>query len=251
VGDAGLPMKVVVVSPEHDHPREHAVVAELFAGGLERFHLRKPHASVTELETYLQRISAPWRSRVVLHQHHELVERFGLGGKHWRDDGVGRVIPNPPISDRRAKDSAPYLTSRSCHDLATLRGALGQFDAVFFGPVFASISKPGYGPVPGNAVGEALGAILCTRTKSERQTEMIAIGGIDASTARRAEQLGFDGIAVLGAVWQAADPVAAFDEIRQSAERDVPIELRAVADISLAKRSQTSAMGTSRSTSTC
>jgi thiamine-phosphate pyrophosphorylase len=241
-------MKFVVVSPEQDQPHEHEVLECLFAAGLERYHLRKPHASRAELDAYLQRVPAQWCGRVVLHQHHELVERFGLGGKHWRDDGVGQGIPNPPFPKRRVKDNAPYLVSRSCHDLATLRTALGGFDTIFFGPVFPSISKPGYAPAAG-VVGEALGAILRMRTVAERRTEVIAIGGINAATAPRAEQLGFDGIAVLGAVWEATDPVTAFRKIRESVEPDVSLELTTVDDLPLARRPNIRVSGTSRSTS--
>lgn len=194
-------MTIVLISPEHDHPREHAVLAELFAAGLLRFHVRKPHASAPELERYLQAIPAEFRSRVVLHQHHELVDRFSLGGRHWRDEPTSVETPYLP--------NGITFTSRSCHDLATLRASLGHFDSVFFGPVFPSISKPGYGPTT-SEIGEALGALLHFRTAEERRTAVIAIGGIDADTAPRALALGFDGVAVLGAVWQADDPVAAF-----------------------------------------
>lgn len=218
-------MQLVLISPERDHPQEHAVVTELFAQGLERFHVRKPHASRAELETYVHRIPAEYRSRVVLHQHHDLVAALGLGGRHWRDAGVGRSAPLEVSGDAGgAARSAPAaeVTSRSCHDLRTLRASLGQYDAVFFGPVFPSISKPGYGPARRES-GEALGAILLTRTADERRTTVLALGGISAETAPRALALGFDGIAVLGAVWHAADPLAAYRGILAGASVVPPL----------------------------
>src|SRR5947209_3397705 len=108
-------MKLVVISPEHNDPREIAVLAALLAAGLERYHVRKPHWSAAQLETWLRMLPSEWRSRLVLHSHHELVATLGLGGRHWRDDGIGRVIPNPPPQPldmqkkRRVKDNAPYL----------------------------------------------------------------------------------------------------------------------------------------------
>jgi thiamine-phosphate pyrophosphorylase len=222
-------MQLVVISPEGDDPREHAVLGELFATGLERYHVRKPRASATELETWIQRVPVLWRPRLVLHQHHELVSEFGLGGRHWKDE------PNAP-SSRMGRG----LISRSCHDLPRLRTALGTYDSVFFGPVFASLSKPGYGPTNAQ-IGEDLSTILHTRTAAERRTAVLAIGGISVDTAPRALALGFDGVAVLGAVWQAADPVGAFREL-QCALSDVAAGLSRAVD-------QTSAMGTSCSTS--
>jgi thiamine-phosphate pyrophosphorylase len=204
-------MKLILISPETDHPREHAVVAELFAAGLERFHVRKPHATITHLAAYLERIPVESRSRIVLHHHHELVAALGLGGRHWRDDRGAGTAPVGATSG--AGEARETLTSRSCHDLATLRSCMGNFDSVFFGPVFPSISKPGYGPAT-SQIGEALGAILRLRSAEERRTEVIALGGITADTAPRALALGFDGVAVVGAVWQASDPVAAFRALR-------------------------------------
>jgi len=239
-------MKLVIISPEHDEPREIAVLGVLLAAGLERYHVRKPHWSVAQLETWLRALPAEWRSRLVLHSHHELVARLGLGGHHWRDEKVGRVIPNPPLQplptpeNRRVKDNAPYLpiTSRSCHDLATLRAVLGHYDSVFFGPVFPSISKPGYTTeltvqvergVPTRSLNnEDLNAsgrhvppseiysLLNSRTANERRTTVLALGGVTAERLPQVRAFGFDGVAVLGAVWQADDPVAAFCEIQDA-----------------------------------
>jgi thiamine-phosphate pyrophosphorylase len=249
-------MKLVVISPEHDDPRESAVLGALFAAGLERYHVRKPHWPVTRLETWLRALPEDRRSRLVLHQHHELVATLGLGGRHWRDEKVGRVIPNPPLQplhvqkSRRVKDNAPYLpiTSRSCHDLATLRTAFGHYDSVFLSPVFPSISKPGYkteitaqverGVTGLRSFGEGaparslndedfnasgrrvppneLYSLLNSRTPDERRTTVLALGGVTAGRLPQIRALGFDGVAVLGAVWQAEDPVAAFCELQDA-----------------------------------
>jgi thiamine-phosphate pyrophosphorylase len=217
-------MHLVVISPEHDHPHEFAVLGELFAAGLERYHVRKPHAPAAQLEAWLRRVPAEWRSRLVLHQHHELVDALGLGGRHWRDDGtmheVGRGVPAEPwraASATAQPEASPYpgFTSRSCHDLPTLRAALGNYDSVFFGPVFPSISKPGHGPRPDLSHPE-ISSVLANRTAAQRRTAILALGGITADTAPRALALGFDGVAVLGAIWEAADPVRAFQAVGAS-----------------------------------
>src|SRR5580704_15973511 len=83
-------MKLVVISPEGDDPRETAVLGALLAAGLERYHVRKPHWPAAQLEAWLHTLPADWHSRLVLHQHHELVAKFGLLGRHWRDgDSLG------------------------------------------------------------------------------------------------------------------------------------------------------------------
>jgi thiamine-phosphate pyrophosphorylase len=223
-------MKLVVISPEHDDPREIAVLGALFAAGLERYHVRKPHWPAAQLETWLRALPAEWRSRLVLHSHHELVEKFNLGGRHWRDEKGGatclpaEALPVLPRLGEVGAKAGPHAAlsalrstrstfiSRSCHDLATLRAALGHYDSVFFGPVFPSISKPGHGP-SNNFSSTELSLLLNSRTANERRTTVLALGGVTAERLPQVRALGFDGIAVLGAVWQADDPVAAFCEM--------------------------------------
>jgi thiamine-phosphate pyrophosphorylase len=205
LGFEKLPMKLVCISPEHDDPREVAVLGALFAAGLERYHVRKPHWPVAQLEAWLRALPTDWRTRLVLHQHHELVATLGLLGRHWRDDGSAPLV---------APANAGF-TSRSCHDLATLRAALGHYDSVFFGPVFPSISKSGHGPRDNFSTSE-FSTLLAQRTPAERRTTVLALGGITADRLSQVRTLGFDGVAVLGAIWQAGDPVAAFCELQDA-----------------------------------
>lgn len=200
-------MKLIVLTPEAFAPREPAVLGALFAAGLERCHVRKPTASRDDLAVWLRAIPAEFHSRLVLHQHHELVSELALGGRHWRDDANAPLVP--PVNG---------FTSRSCHDLASLRASLGHYDSVFFGPVFASVSKPGHGPRLDFST-EKIGAVLAARSVTERRTAVIALGGVTAENISRCHEFGFDGVAVLGAVWQRADPVRAFAQLQLSLAR--------------------------------
>ena len=201
-------MKLFVITPEALDPREPAVLAALFAAGLERAHLRKPTASRADLAGYLRALPAEFLARIVLHQHHDLVAEFPLGGRHWRDDSHAPLVP----------PSGCGLTSRSCHDLATLRAALGRYDSVFLGPVFSSISKPGHAPRAALSA-EKIASLLATRSATETHTTVIALGGVAAENLPRCRDLGFDGVAVLGAIWQNSDPVRAFAQLHFSLAR--------------------------------
>lgn len=204
-------MKLVVITPETLEPRETAVLAALFAAGLERCHVRKPSATRDELAAWLRALPARFHARLVLHQHHDLAGQFGLGGRHWRDDGNAPTLP--------PTDSG--FTSRSCHDLASLRAALGHYDSICFGPVFPSLSKPGHGP-RADFPEQELAALLATRTVSERRTTVLALGGITAKNIPRCRARGFDGVAVLGTIWQSADPVAAFRQLQSAIKASPP-----------------------------
>jgi thiamine-phosphate pyrophosphorylase len=211
-------MKLVVISLETDCSRELAVLEELFALGLERYHVRKPSWPSARLASWLREVPAQWHARIVLHSHHELVRELSLGGVHFRDSNpVGSELaraPNAPASGLPTAAEGVWA-SRSCHDLLTLRASLGRYDSVFFGPVFPSTSKPGYAPRTEISLAE-VSSLLAQRSDAERRTAVLALGGITPARVPDVRALGFDGIAVIGAVWHAADPVRAFVELQES-----------------------------------
>jgi thiamine-phosphate pyrophosphorylase len=194
-------MRLVIISPESADPRELPAVEGFFAAGLERYHLRKPSWSSQALADWLDALPPVWRPRVILHQHPSLAATFGLGGTHDRD-----VLGNA------AQDGC----SRSCHDLGSLRRHLAGYPALLFGPVFPSLTKPGYGPSP-DFPWQGLKSVLAER--SPAHARVIAVGGVTAAGLPRCLELGFDGAAVLGAVWGSRDPQAAFQDLRDAAAK--------------------------------
>lgn len=211
-------MKLIVISPEGDEAREVPALMAMLAAGLARYHVRKPAWSREKLAAWLRVLPERWRPRLVLHQHHDLVDEFGLGGRHWRADGTALLEPpaasmTPFGQTERAVPGS--LSSRSCHDLATLRSSLGRYDAVLVGPVFASVSKQGHGP-DGKLNLNELYQLLRHRTSHQRHTEVVALGGLTPANAARCRNFGFDGVATLGSVWQSPDPVRAFTEIQSA-----------------------------------
>ena len=203
-------MRVVVVSPPDGNADGVSAVEAMFVAGLERYHLRKPAWNEQQTAAWLEATPARWRGRIVLHGHHEVAKAF-RASVHLPDDG-GTALDAPPRVPKGC------VVSRSCHDLASVRRALGRYDAVFFGPVFSSLSKPGYGPSPHETF-EGLRILLATRTQAERRTEVVALGGVTSRHLAQCRRLGFDAVAVLGAVWQALDPCAAFVNLRNEGLR--------------------------------
>jgi thiamine-phosphate pyrophosphorylase len=197
-------MIVTVVSPPGEVDGEAEVVQALCTAGLERYHLRKPGWEQARVADWLGRLPPSCCSRVVLHAHHALAERFRVGGVHFGDG-------DEPGDDRLGLPGGG-LTSRSCHDPETLAARLSRYDSLFFGPVFASLSKPGYGPAPAHAL-DQVRALLSERDQSQRRARVLAIGGITPERLPTCSAMGFDGVAIVGAVWSTADPAAAFSKI--------------------------------------
>lgn len=204
-------MKLAVISPPDERPNEIATVGAMFAAGLERYDLRKPSWDIAHVAWWLEAIPARWRGSVFVHSHPDLAHGFRTGAIHLRDDGNAPADPGLYVP-------RGCLTSRSCHDVAAVKASLGRYDSLLFGPVFPSISKQGHGPVSDHVLAD-LREVLAARVPAERRTEVLAIGGVTAQRLPRCRTLGFDGVAILGAVWSAADPVAAFIEFQNACLR--------------------------------
>jgi thiamine-phosphate pyrophosphorylase len=202
-------VQLIVISPEAEDPREAAVLPQLLAAGLAGYHLRKPGWGRDAVASLLRRLPADCHPRIVLHSHHELAAGFAVGGLHERDEPPGPPRSATPESSQLSVDSPGRLRSRAVHDLASLGTALSRYDRVLFSPVFPSLSKPGR--VPGVPASELRRALLLPR-----RAEVFALGGVDATRIAACRELGFDGVAVLGAVWQATDPVQAHLGLQRS-----------------------------------
>lgn len=179
---------LIVISDPLAREGEAGMVRQLFDEGLERFHLRKPGWSCEELYELLEALS-PFHDRVVLHSHYCLAKEFPVGGVHIK------------------VDSPCYAVSRSAslHSIKELEELRLKFDYVFLSPFFPSISKPGYGPsFSHSALKSALEVTPHT---------VVALGGISRERLLEARALGASGAALLGAVWRAPSPVAAFKSL--------------------------------------
>lgn len=96
----------------------------------------------------------------------------------------------------------PPTVGRSCHDAAELASAAAEgCDFATLSPIFASRSKPGYGP--------PLGVERLARAP----LPVVALGGVTAENAAACLRGGARGIAVMGGVMAAPDPAAAAREL--------------------------------------
>lgn len=100
-----------------------------------------------------------------------------------------------------------FAITTGYHTISSLKSNDYLFEYVFLSPVFDSISKIGYrSTFNEDSLKQAVHASAC---------KVIALGGIDEGKIEKAAQLGFDGVALLGAIWSAADPVDKFQVIQK------------------------------------
>ncbi len=95
----------------------------------------------------------------------------------------------------------PALVGRSCHDAAEVRAADAEgCDYVTLSPVFATASKPGYGPALGVQGLATLAAIA--------GAPVYALGGVHPPDVAECLAAGASGIAVMGPVMRTPQLVA-------------------------------------------
>lgn len=115
--------------------------------------------------------------------------------------GTGWHLPaHVPVAPRRAQ-CPTCLIGASTHTLAEATAAAqAGADYVIFSPVFASLSKPGYGDAHGLARLRTLASSL--------SIAVVALGGITPDNAAACLAAGAQAVAVVGAVMQADAPGA-------------------------------------------
>jgi thiamine-phosphate pyrophosphorylase len=196
------PFELVLITSPEDFADEHTLIESLFGLGLFRLHVRKPHHASGALERWLLALNAEVRSCVVLHGHPEMAREFNLCGYHMN---VKWFTENPA----RFADSG-LSCSASAHSMAEVDSLPEEISYVFLSPVFDSISKVDYHSA------FDLGKVatwLASRRESGRKMPVFALGGVDADTISLVKGAGFDGAAVLGGVWNYANPLQAWRNI--------------------------------------
>jgi thiamine-phosphate pyrophosphorylase len=195
--------KIIVLSSPDMVVDEVGIINGLFDAGLMVFHLRKPNYSPEALHELLNGIKQEYHDRIALPAvllDTPLFERTESKMVHFFEHLRHLTLP-----DVFKKLQEQGLTlSTSIHE-ATTYGLLHEaFDYTFFSPVFDSISKNGY---------KAMDKKELSVLKQKRETKVIALGGIDEHNCLQALDEGFDGIALLGCIWENNDPVAVFKRI--------------------------------------
>lgn len=188
-------MLMVVTLPglQQDEAR---YINALFEAGLERLHLRKPDLPEAALHTLMDAVDERHYHRIAWHQSHHLAIRYASKRLHFPE--WMRLRHRPEVWQLLQAEQCTLSTS--IHKPALLPDC---FSYAFAGPVFDSISKPGY-----NAATD-VDAMLKHATR-------VALGGITAANCNQLQVAGIQNIAVCGAVWQNTDPVAAFLQIQHA-----------------------------------
>lgn len=156
--------------------------------------LRKPGWVEEEYTALLEQLRPAFRNRIMIGEQPALVRKYGLMGLHLSEKKRLQASPGE-LSDYTAL-GVPLSTS--IHQPVS-PGKMWRH--LLLGPVFNSISKPGY--AGNSAVTENI------------PSNAVAIGGINAANVGMVRAMGFSGAAVLGAIWQECrDPAEIYQQIK-------------------------------------
>jgi len=188
---------VLITSPV-SLPDEARIIQRLFEEGLELLHIRKPNASRDEVVNFISGIDEQYHPRLVLHQDYELADVFSINRIHFTEK---TRLDFKEITGNLDKQKS-WVFSTSTHSIETFNMLPDQFTYAFLSPVYESISKSGY--IPETNIAESV------KKRTNFKTDLIALGGISSENQEQALVNGFNDVALLGAIWNAENPIEEF-----------------------------------------
>ena len=184
---------VVLIAPEKDIKNEIDILHQLFKAGLEYYHLRKPTKNIEQYAEYLNQIDTKYHHKIVVHQFHELTKDYRLKGIHFQELKRQKLTLKALETIKKKQNIS---MSSSFHSTEDLKDFGFNFDYHFLSPVFTSISKQGY---------EGRGFNVNHINKL-----VIGVGGVSIKNLSSFTKLGYQGVGVLGGIWNSDTPVENF-----------------------------------------
>jgi hydroxymethylpyrimidine kinase/phosphomethylpyrimidine kinase len=185
-------VNVIAISKEVFIDGESELINSLFSVGLEALHLRKPNASEVQMRSLLNGIDPKYRSSIALHSHHSIAKEYGMSRLHFQEKNR---------MEFKREESVIYSTS--FHDVETAKEQGEDFDYYFMSPICDSISKKGY----------------IAKPMKSPSIKAVALGGICLEKLEEVKGLGYNNIALLGAIWENPESaVTSFVEIKEKWE---------------------------------
>jgi thiamine-phosphate pyrophosphorylase len=210
-----LPDRIVVVTDRHQAPRPlEEVVEDVLRAGARWVWLRDRDLEPDERQRLAERLLAATRragANLTIGADIALAADIGAEGIH--------LPRSAPVDAARSALGPQALIGVSAHSLAEVEeAAVAGADYATLSPIFASPSKPGYGP--------ALGLEAITHAAS--RLPVVALGGICAHNAGDCLAAGAVAVAVMGAIMGSARPAQAFADLARAVAS--PIRLTGLTD---------------------
>jgi thiamine-phosphate pyrophosphorylase len=189
-------MQLVVITPDELLEDELVIVNNMFDNGLHALHIRKPKFTIHDYRDYIKAVKTKYHWRLVIHNHYELYREFWLDGIHLNAAARNDQLVWEQIKELNIRHS---WISTSFHSWKEIEENDFHYRYAFISPVFDSISKRGY-----KAAIDLNGAL---ETKQKLKSlhkycpKIFGLGGVVPDQLKVLHEHGFDGAAMLGAIW--------------------------------------------------
>jgi thiamine-phosphate pyrophosphorylase len=192
------------ITPPVLSPLQVRQVNDLFQAGLDYLYIRSGEPSAQVWHQLLEKIDSASHARLLLPGNAP-----DAGSKYFRH------IREKERAYRLQEEAGRQACfSTSIHDLSLLPQLAGWYKYVFYSPLFPSISKPGYQPRQDlSAVASQLAGLQQTALALPG---IIGLGGVYEANITQVKAAGFQGVALMGALWQSESPVKTLLEIKKA-----------------------------------
>lgn len=206
-------MKLILITPPYPHPDEMEILSIAYELGVDRIHIRKPDTNEHTLRAYLDKLGENIMGKASLHYCENLMKNYQLSGFHFLNI-IWKKILN---EEKEFTNDHNVLLSSSFHQSNQIHTRGNGLDYAFCSPVFPSISKKGHMPSFEWDVNAATDTDRMTLSHPVgKQPELYALGGITSQNVSACKNKGFQGVAVLGAVWNQATTKKAINELEKT-----------------------------------
>lgn len=182
-------MKLALITSEEESEKEILLLTEMFEKFNFNLHVRKPKFSSLELKNWINKLDKTYHNRMIVHGNDGFNLKANIAGFH-----------------KKGKDEWTFgkYTSASCHSFEEVLEAKNKIEYSFLSPIKNSISKKGYNA---NFTAKELRHFF-----DQHDVNVYALGGITPSDIKEMRTLGFTGVALMGAIWNAKNPISQLEK---------------------------------------
>jgi thiamine-phosphate pyrophosphorylase len=209
-------MKLIVITPAKDKEDEANIVTKMFESGLTTLHLRKPRFSTNQMSEYISNIPEHYHNRIVIHSHHKLALKFDLKGIHLTSTHLVKKWKYWFVRQRLKLKFSSISKSRSYSRLQYVYSTEEySFNYFLIGTMFNSLTGGFYSGFYEEGVAAAI---------KNSNKKLVARGGTTPDIVKKANDIGFYGLAFNSYLWEADAPYSNFLKVLK-AYKDNSIEV--------------------------
>ena len=189
-------MQIALYTAPTEIENEVDIISELFVNGIDYLYIRKPTLDDFSLVDFVEKIPEKYWQKCISTSL-IITKEFDFAGYHFTRDILQKNTNyNHKILEWLHENNK--ISSASAHSIEELNWYAGQFKQIIVSPMFPSISKENHFY---NWDYEMLDKQILKHKLQHPTTRFFAVGGVDATKINEINNLNFDGIGLLGTIW--------------------------------------------------